>query len=211
MVAVGLDEDDYRREALGAFSHEIRTPLTSLRMVMELAGRESAGGPLTLDAELAPMLHASVDSLQALADDLQELSRFERGRLVLSRGPAGLRAAQAAAAELAGPRISVTGGEAPDVDGPWDPKRLVRALAGFVESANRAGDGSGEVAVMWTIDGAFVSCQLSSGIPRPATKNVAADVGFCFFRSRAYTLAMGGAVEWERGEHYLAIRLLLPL
>ena len=211
VVLEGLDAEGYRREALGAFSHEIRTPLTSLRMVMELAQRESRDGSLTIDDELAPMLHSSVDSLQALADDLQDFSRFERGRLLVTRGPASLRAAYAAAIELAGRRIAVAGAEPPDVDGPWDPKRLVRAFAGFLESANRAGDGSGEVVVSWTVDETTVSGRFASGLPTPSPRNLAADVGFSFFRSRAFVIAMGGSVEWERAEQYFAITLRLPL
>ena len=63
-------EEYFRREAMGAFAHEVRTPLTSIRMVMELGRRQSTGGQLVLDRELANMLSTSVDDLQRLADDL---------------------------------------------------------------------------------------------------------------------------------------------
>ncbi len=180
-------------------------------MVMELAQRDSSPPDLTLDAELAPMLHASVDSLQSLADDLQDLSRFERGRLKLSTGPASLAAAYAAAADLVGPRIALTGKAPPNLDGPWDPTRLVRAFAGLAEAVNRAGDGSGEVVATWSVDGLAVTCELASGLPGKSAKPLAADVGFSFFRARAFALAMGGTVGWERAEHYFAVRLGLPL
>ena len=79
--ATSDDAELFRREAMGAFAHEVRTPLTSIRMVMELARRQSSEGQLMLDAELAEMLSSAVDDLLGLADDLQEGSRLERGKL----------------------------------------------------------------------------------------------------------------------------------
>ena len=132
-----LTEEDYRREAMGAFAHEVRTPLTSIRMVMELARRQSEKGQLLLDAELTEMLTSSVDDLQHLADDLQEASRMERGKVAISHGPCDLGAAVEAAREMVGHEITIAGPAPDGVQGPWDVPRVVRAIAGFAQHTMR--------------------------------------------------------------------------
>ncbi|MEO9256252.1 MAG: histidine kinase dimerization/phospho-acceptor domain-containing protein, partial [Tepidiformaceae bacterium] len=175
--------EHYRREAMGAFAHEVRTPLTSIRMVMELARRQSSGGQLLLDSELATMLSTSVDDLQRLADDLQETSRLERGKLTLSPGPCNLRAAIEAARGFATRDLVVEGESATDVQGPWDAARLVRAISGFVEAANRIGDGCGVVRIACSTGVSAVEMRFESGERGTVRDGVAADAGFAFFRS----------------------------
>lgn len=209
----GTHHDDlemYRREALGAFAHEVRTPLTSIRMVMEIARRQSSEGELLLDGELAEMLRASVDDLQQLADDLQETSRLERGRVVLSREPCDLTAAIEAAREMLG-QIELRGIPEPGIEGPWDAPRLVRSIAGFAESANRIGDGSGVVHLEAHRVGTEAELIFTSGARKPGSRGIAADAGFGFFRSRQLVLAMGGSVHCERAERFATFRVVLPL
>lgn len=207
------DEADlYRREAMGAFAHEIRTPLTSIRMVLELARRQSAGGSLQLDAELANMLVASIDDLQRLADDLQETSRLERGRLPVSRGPSDLAAALDEAAVLLGSHVEISGRPSSGVTGAWDAAVLPRVLAGFAIAANRVGDGLGVVrlsVVTDTHNSAAVIFESGQRSGRP--REVAADIGFAFFRSRQFVAAMGGSVDLERTERHARITVRLPL
>ncbi|MBA4180140.1 MAG: hypothetical protein C0506_06075 [Anaerolinea sp.] len=204
------EEDRYRYEAMGAFAHEIRTPLTSIRMVMELARRQSSDGKLLLDTELAEMLKASVDDLQHLADDLQEASRLERGKVPVLFGPCDLGAAVDAARELLGHAVSIEGVVPAGIEGPWDVARLVRAIAGFAESANRMGNGSGTVEFQCAADGEACRVGFSSGAPGASTKPIASDAGFAFFRSRQTILAMGGNVDCIRGERYARIDARLP-
>ena len=203
--------EHYRREAMGAFAHEVRTPLTSIRMVMELARRQSSGGQLLLDPELAEMLTTSVDDLQRLADDLQEASRLERGKASVSSGPCDLATALAAASDLIGPDLSLEGDLTPDVQGPWDAARLVRALAGFTEAANRMGDGSGTVDFRYGRRTASVRLSFASGTPGGGEKPIAADAGFAFFRSRQFVLAMAGSVDCERSQRFVNITVTLPV
>ena len=200
----------YRREAMGAFAHEVRTPLTSIKMVMELARRQSAEGSLLLDDELAEMLRTSVDDLQTLADDLQETSRLERGRLNLSTGPCDLAAAVEAARDLLR-GIAILGEVAPGIEGPWDAAHLVRAIAGFAESANRIGDGSGSVVLDLAIGPESVELAFCSGVAGGNERPIAADAGFSFFRSRQLVLAMGGSVHCQRAERFATFRVALPL
>lgn len=209
-----VQEDDlelYRREAMGAFAHEVRTPLTSIKMVLELARRQAKDGEFVLDAELAEMLSTSVDDLQELADDLQEASRLERGRLVLAAGPCDLGAAVDAARDMLthGPELA---GTSPDgIEGPWDARRLVRAIAGFAQSANRIGDGSGTVRFDWEEAPGTARLTFASGKPGGERRSIAADAGFSFFRSRQLVVAMGGSVHCNRAERYIEFVIELPL
>jgi signal transduction histidine kinase len=204
------DPEAFRREAMGAFAHEVRTPLTSIKMVMELARRQSSEGQLLLDAELATMLKSSVEDLQQLADDLQETSRLERGKVNLATGPCDLAAAVDAAREMVSP-LELNGIPEPGLGGPWDSARLVRALAGFTQSANRIGDGSGAVRLEAHREGRFAELTFTSGKVAGDSKAIAADAGFSFFRSRQLVLAMGGSVHCQRADRFATFRVALPL
>jgi signal transduction histidine kinase len=205
------DSEHYRREAMGAFAHEVRTPLTSIRMVMELARRQSSAGQLLLDPELAEMLSSSVDDLQRLADDLQETSRLERGKLTLSPGPCDLRAAMEAARDFATKDVTFETDPPAGIEGPWDAARLVRSICGFVEATNRIGDGSGCVRLACVSRDRDVDVHFESGVRGAVRPVVSADAGFAFFRSRQFVLAMGGSVDCERSERYARITVSLPL
>ena len=192
---------------MGAFAHEVRTPLTSIKMVMELARRQSSEGELLLDSELAEMLKTSVEDLQGLADDLQETSRLERGKVNLSPGPCDLALAIEAAREMVGP-IELNGIPEPGLEGPWDAARLVRALAGFTVSANRIGDGSGKVRLEAHRSEGAAELIFTSGQPGGAERQIAADAGFAFFRSRQLVLAIGGSVHCQRAR-FATFRVVL--
>jgi signal transduction histidine kinase len=200
----------YRREAMGAFSHEVRTPLTSIKMVLELARRQSTSAGLLLDPELVEMLETSVEDLQQLADDLQETSRLERRKVSLSTGPCEVGAAVDAARELLGP-IELSGIPEPGLEGPWDAARLVRAIAGFAQAANRIGDGSGTVRLEAIRRGDSAELTFSSGRPSGEPREIAADAGFSFFRSRQLVLAMGGSVHCQRAARFATFSVALPL
>lgn len=204
------DAEHFRREAMGAFAHEVRTPLTSIKMVIELARRQSNEGELILDSELAGMLKTSVEDLQALADDLQETSRLERGKVNLSVGPCDLSFAVEAARELMAP-IELSGIPEPGLEGAWDSARLVRALAGFTKAVDRIGDGSGVVGLEAHRSEGFAELIFTSGKPGGEERPIAADAGFSFFRSRQLVLALGGFVHCQRAERYAMCRVALPL
>lgn len=206
------DEDYFRREAMGAFAHEIRTPLTSIRMVVELARRQAGGGEtLTFEPDLAGMLQAAITDLQQLADDLQEQSRLERGRITLSEGPCELGAAIDAARKVLRPGIVLASpaGLEP-LEGPWDPPRLTSALAAFADAANRMGDGSGVIHLEVGIAPDAVTLRFESGQPGGAIRPIDADAGFGFFRARQFVLAAGGTVAGDRRDRYISIAITLP-
>jgi signal transduction histidine kinase len=206
--AAGQLTESYREFALGAYAHDVRTPLTAIQMLLDLA--RDGDGSLHFDPELASMLTASIEELQQLTDAMHEFSRIERGRLQVSRGPASLESAMAAAAAAAA-RVRLTGAPAPTVEGPWDPQRLPRALAGMLLSADRAGDGSGAVRVTWTVEPAAVHGVFESGHEGGVPKAVDADAGFLYYSGSALLRAMRGEAEMRRTDRWCAVSIALPL
>jgi two-component system, NtrC family, sensor histidine kinase KinB len=75
--------EELKNDLVATVAHEFRTPLTSLRMAVHLC-TEQVAGPLT--DKQADLLHAAredCDRLQAMVDDLLDLSRIESGRVEL--------------------------------------------------------------------------------------------------------------------------------
>lgn len=75
--------EELKSDVVATIAHEFRTPLTSLRMAVHLCA-EQAAGPLT--EKQAELLHAAredCDRLQAMIDDLLDLSRIESGGVEL--------------------------------------------------------------------------------------------------------------------------------
>ena len=75
--------EELKNDLVATVAHEFRTPLTSLRMAVHLCTEEVAG-PLT--DKQADLLHAAredCDRLQAMVDDLLDLSRIESGQVEL--------------------------------------------------------------------------------------------------------------------------------
>lgn len=210
MVDSDDDEEHFRREAMGAFAHELRTPLTSLRMVAELARRESSDSSLIFDDDLAAMLRHSIHELEGLADDLQEQARLERGKLTFAGRSAGLPAAFEAAVAMLEPRVTLAGEPPEEVTGPWDAARLARAIGGFAESANRIGDGSGTVRFRSSVQPAVVLLEFASGDAGGEAREIGADAGFAFFRARQFVLALGGSVQVTRSERFVSYTVTLP-
>jgi signal transduction histidine kinase len=73
--------DELKTDLVATVAHEFRTPLTSLRMAVHLC-LEEAAGPLT--SKQAELLHAAredCERMQAMVDDLLDLSRIEGGVL----------------------------------------------------------------------------------------------------------------------------------
>jgi K+-sensing histidine kinase KdpD len=204
------DEETYRREAAAAFAHDIRTPLTSARMVLDIS-RQASGDELTLDAELAGMLAASLAQLEQLADDFQDASRLERGRTRLSAGPTALDATVESARGILGRGVQLVADQLPEVSGPWDATRLARALAAFAEAANRCGDGSGAVGLDGQADEAAVHLAFRSGDAPTSPKSASSEAGYAFFPARIVIMAMGGDVTFERGERAARVGVRLPL
>jgi NtrC-family two-component system sensor histidine kinase KinB len=73
--------DELKTDLVATVAHEFRTPLTSLRMAVHLC-LEEAAGPLTVkQAELLQGAREDCERMQAMVDDLLDLSRIEGGML----------------------------------------------------------------------------------------------------------------------------------
>ena len=73
--------EELKNDLVATVAHEFRTPLTSLRMAIHLC-TEQVAGPLT--DKQADLLHAAredCDRLQAMVDDLLDMSRIESGQV----------------------------------------------------------------------------------------------------------------------------------
>ena len=96
-------------DLVATVAHELRTPLTSFRMAVHLCLEESAGPVTPSQQELLSAARADGERIQALADDLLDLSRLQAGRLEMELETVAAtqlvdvaEAAQRAAAEAKG-------------------------------------------------------------------------------------------------------------
>src|SRR6266850_5096212 len=75
--------EELKNDLVATVAHEFRTPLTSLRMAVHLC-TEQVAGPLTdKQAELLYAAREDTDRLQAMVDDILDLSRIESGKIEL--------------------------------------------------------------------------------------------------------------------------------
>src|SRR6266849_806328 len=82
--------DELKNDMVATVAHEFRTPLTSLRMAIHLC-LEQVVGPVT--EKQADLLHAAredCERLQAMVDDLLDLSRIETGRVEMRKRPTSI-------------------------------------------------------------------------------------------------------------------------
>jgi len=79
--------EELRNDVVATVAHELRTPLTSLRMAVHLLA-EHAVGPLTpKQGDLVFAAREDCDRLQAIVDELLDLSRIQADRIQLRLGP----------------------------------------------------------------------------------------------------------------------------
>src|SRR4029077_6340939 len=82
-----LSFGELRNDLVATVAHEFRTPLTSLHMAIHLLHEQAVG---TLSEKQADLVHAAredCERLEAIVEELLDLSRIHSGRLVLRRAP----------------------------------------------------------------------------------------------------------------------------
>ncbi len=77
--------DELKNNLVATVAHEFRTPLTSLRMALHLCTEEVVGPLSSKQADLLFAAREDCERLQAIVDDLLDLSRLESGRIELQR------------------------------------------------------------------------------------------------------------------------------
>lgn len=84
--------DELKSDLVATVAHEFRTPLTSLRMAIHLCV-EQVVGPLTeKQMDLLSAAREDCERLQAMVDDLLDLSRIEAGRMTMRPQPIAVAA-----------------------------------------------------------------------------------------------------------------------
>ena len=128
---------DIRSALLAAVSHDLRNPLAGIKA--SVGTLRTPGLQLTPadQADLLAGIESSADRLQALIDNLLDLSRLDAGALALRTGPVALEEiVPRALAGVPTERVEVdVPSTLPMVDG--DPGLLERILANLVENALR--------------------------------------------------------------------------
>jgi len=79
--------DELRNDLVATVAHEFRTPLTSLRMAIHLCIEQTAGPLTEKQADLLYAARDDCDRLQAMVDDLLDLSRIQAGKIELHAQP----------------------------------------------------------------------------------------------------------------------------
>ncbi len=133
--------EELKNDVVATIAHEFRTPLTSLRMAVHLC-TEQAAGPLTdKQSELLYAAREDCDRLQAMVDDLLDLSRIEAGRVELYPLPTPVSALIQGAVEEAkaeahtkGVRLS-TDGSMPEVQVLADHERIAHVFSNLIGNA----------------------------------------------------------------------------
>jgi CheY-like chemotaxis protein len=85
-----LRESDRRKtEFLGVLSHELRNPLAPIRNSVHVLRAAPPGSPPALRA--TAVIERQTDHLVRMVDDLLDVTRVERGKIVIERRPLDLR------------------------------------------------------------------------------------------------------------------------
>lgn len=139
--------DRLRRDLVANVSHELRTPIAALRAVLEnLADGVEDPDPATLDR-----LVRQADRLQALVEDLLDLSRLEAGVVDLDAAtvPVGDLLAEAVELVVARPGVPVrVHVEPPDLVVHGDERRLAQVLVNLLDNARAHAPAGTEVEVV---------------------------------------------------------------
>jgi PAS domain S-box-containing protein len=140
-----------RDEFISVASHELRTPLTALRMSAEMAARLVQRSQDELRQRIAGKLDVGLrqlDRLEALIDQLLDVSRLAEGRLRLTLEPVSLvplvrEVAERFSDQLAreSTPLELELPEERDVVGCWDRSRLDQVLSNLLANALKYGRG----------------------------------------------------------------------
>ncbi|MFK5635441.1 sensor histidine kinase [Ornithinimicrobium sp. LYQ103] len=155
--------EDTRRRLLSDLAHELRTPIATLAAYHE----GLTDGVITLTPEARTVLVEQTERLARLADDLDEVSRAEEGRLALTRAPVLAADLLRAAADSVrdpyrsgGVDLRVDVDPAPDLLVDADRTRVGQVLTNVLSNALRHTGPGGTVTLSAHRDGAEVVLQV---------------------------------------------------
>lgn len=213
--------DELKTDLVATVAHEFRTPLTSLRMATHLMAEEVVGPLTEKQRDLLAAAREDCERLQAIVDDLLDLSRIQSGRIALEVGHLDAGAlldgaaealASAAASALLELRVSPPD---PPVHVQADPERVQLVLSNLLANAIRHTAPGGRVDLGAAAAGDHVRFEVrdtGEGIPREHLERIfdkfyrvpggrSTGVGLGLYISREIVHAHGGemGVESEPG------------
>jgi signal transduction histidine kinase/DNA-binding response OmpR family regulator len=156
-------KDDF----VGMVSHELRTPLTSITGALDLLLNKIPGEINEKQHRFLDMARESTERLNALVDDLLDLTRFERGAMRMTFEVTHLDEVIARAVEKYGPafderKVQVTVDVARRARILADPNRLTQVINNLLTNAVKFTPQGGQVKVtVGQFDDAPGSCVLS--------------------------------------------------
>src|SRR3954468_22414121 len=161
----GVRETDQRKdEFLASLGHELRNPLAPIRTAAGILCRMHPESPEI--GRICGVVERQVSHLTRLVDDLLDVARITRGKVVLQRGPTTLQAVIdqsveicASLAEKAGHQVIVT--MSPDeVPLVAEHARMVQAVSNVLANAIKFTPRPGRIYVHAQVDGATVTVRV---------------------------------------------------
>jgi PAS domain S-box-containing protein len=158
--------DLQKDEFLAMLAHELRNPLAPISMAGALLSRSVVGDDRSRFA--IETIKRQTRQLTRLVDDLLDVSRITRGRIVLQRLPIDLAGAIAQAVETVEPqlrekehRISVTTSNYQPLYISGDLTRIVQCMANVLGNAAKYTDPGGEIRVRTRSEGSSAVIEVS--------------------------------------------------
>jgi signal transduction histidine kinase/ActR/RegA family two-component response regulator len=172
-AATALRDADRRKdEFLAMLAHELRNPLAPASNAVEVLRFSGVGDPTAREA--LAMLERQIRVLVRLVDDLLDVARITRGKVVLRKEPTDLAKIVGNAVETSRPlmemhrhRLTVTLPPTP-VRLDADAMRMAQVFANLLNNAAKYTDPGGEIAVTATVGGGEVAVSVRDngvGIP----------------------------------------------
>lgn len=166
--------EELRNDLVATVAHELRTPLTSLRMAVHLLAEETVGPLTTKQSDLVHAAREESERLQAIVDELLDLSRLSADKIELRTAPADPEelvrealAAQHSSAEQA--RVTLRAEVLPNMPRVVvDRERIALVFANLVSNAIHYSPAGSEVTVRATAEGTRVRFEVADrgkGIP----------------------------------------------
>ncbi|HEX3896457.1 MAG TPA: response regulator [Rudaea sp.] len=169
-----LKQEDRRKdEFLAMLAHELRNPLAPLRMVAELMGPAQNLSPR--HDEMLQIMRHQVQMMIRLVDDLMEVSRINRGKILLQRRVADFREIIRDAVEISRPLVDAGKHEltirmpASELMVEVDAVRIAQVVANLLNNAAKYTPDGGRITVEADAeDGCAVARVRDNGIGIPA-------------------------------------------
>ena len=153
-----------RDEFLAMLAHELRNPLAPMRNALYLLRRAELADPLV--AKSTEILERQVNHVVRMVDDLMDVARLERGKLMLQKQLVDLNSVVLSAVETCqqvaqprGHRITVRlAGDALQVEA--DAVRIEQIVYNLINNAAKFSPSPGEIRVGTSVDGNIASIEV---------------------------------------------------